>query len=139
MSALRWELYASFQNLLDTMAIIVSDLGLRRPGSYADLGAVLYNAGLISEGGLESVKLITVTRNILAHAYRRLGPGDLGKIVKDILPKVEAVAVSLERIAAEKNVDPEPALPLDVRRLAEVFERNNITLAYIFGSRARGD
>ena len=49
MSALRWELYASLQNLLDAIAMVVSDLRLRRLSSYADLGTILYDARLVDE------------------------------------------------------------------------------------------
>src|SRR5579885_1645500 len=135
-SALRWELYASLQNLLDALAMIVSDLGLRRPSSYADLGMVLYDAGLIDEEVRENIKLIAITRNVLAHAYRRLGSEDLDRIVKDILPKVEGVARNVERIMGEKNIDPEPIHLTNIKRIAKVFEKNNVILAYLFGSRA---
>ena len=137
-SALRWELYASLQNLLDALAMIVSDLRLRRPSSYADLGVVLYDAGLIDEETRENIKLIAVTRNILAHAYRRLGSEDLDRIVKDILSKVEDVAKNVEKLVSEKNIDPEPIPLTNIERIAKVFEKNNVILAYLYGSRARG-
>ena len=86
---------------------------------------------------MENIKLIETTRNFLAHAYMRLSPEDLEKIVREILPKAEAVARSLEIIVEEKNINPEPIPSINTEKLAKVFERNNITPAYFFGSRLR--
>ena len=46
LSALRWGLYATLQNVLDAMAMIVSDLGLKKP-PYAGLGRALHDANLL--------------------------------------------------------------------------------------------
>lgn len=47
-SALRWELYASLQNVLDGLAMIIADLGLRKPGTYSELGSVLRERGILT-------------------------------------------------------------------------------------------
>ncbi len=138
-SALRWELYSAVQNLLDSAAMIVSDLELRRPRSYADLGSILYEAGLIDAVTHENIKIIATTRNILAHAYRKLTTTDLEKIVNEILPKVKEVAMKLENILEKENIDPESEeIELLGRKLRKVFEKHGVIIAYLFGSRAKG-
>ena len=139
-SALRWELYASLQNILDALAIVVSDLGLRKPSSYADLGVVLSEAGLVSRGDAESVRLIAVTRNTLAHAYHKLTVEDFVQIVKHVLPRAEHIVEVLKEIADKKGLDPKErkVLNVDLDKIAEVFRRHNVVLAYLFGSRAKG-
>jgi len=135
-SALRWELYASLQNILDVMAMIVSDLGLRKPSSYSDLGVLLKEADLVDEETYNAIKLIAVTRNILAHAYRRLTIDDLNDIVRQIIPKAEHVIETLKEIAENKNLDPEP-IHINIEKIAEIFKRHGVVLAYLFGSRAK--
>ncbi len=138
-AALRWELYASLQNVLDATAMIVSDLRLRKPSSYSDLGDVLYEAGLADDDLRRGLKIIAITRNALAHAYRRLSPRDLSDIVKDVLPLVESVVGRLMRILKERRIDPSPCSAGELADvLKDVFERNGVVLAYLFGSRARG-
>ncbi|RLE89500.1 MAG: hypothetical protein DRN04_16230 [Thermoprotei archaeon] len=139
-SALRWELYASLQNILDALAIVVSDLGLRKPSSYADLGVVLSEEGLVSREDAESVRLIAVTRNTLAHAYRKLTVEDFVQIVKHVLPRAEHIVEVLKEIANRKGLDPKErkVLGVDLDKIGEVFRRHNVVLAYLFGSRAKG-
>jgi len=138
-SALRWELYASLQNILDAMAMMASDLGLRRPSSYADLGVLFKEAGLIGEEACNAIKLMAVARNTLAHAYRRLTADDLDGLVKQILPKAERVIEALKEVAESKSLDPEPTEPIYINaEVAEVFKRHGVALAYLFGSRAKG-
>ena len=139
-SALRWELYASLQNILDALAIVVSDLGLRKPSSYADLGVVLSEAGLVSREDAESVRLIAVTRNTLAHAYHKLTVEDFVQIVKHVLPRAKHIVEVLKKIADRKGLDPKEGkvLGVDLDKIAEVFRRHNVVLAYLFGSRAKG-
>jgi len=137
-SALRWELYSAVQNLLDSMAMIVSDLGLRRPRSYADLGSVLYEEGFIDLKAHEDVKVVALTRNILAHAYRKLSIEDLGRIVNEVLPKVESLVMKLEEILKRKNIDPKIGEVGNLgAKLKRVFEKHRVILAYLFGSRAK--
>jgi len=139
-SALRWELYASLQNILDALAIVVSDLGLRKPSSYADLGIVLSEEGLVSREDAESVRLIAVTRNTLAHAYHKLTVEDFVQIVKHVLPRAKHIVEVLKEIADRKGLDPKEGkvLGVDLDKIAEVFRRHNVVLAYLFGSRAKG-
>jgi len=139
-SALRWELYASLQNILDVMAMIVSDLGLRKPSSYADLDVLLKEADLVDEETCNTIKLIAVTRNILAYAYRRLTIDDLNDIVRQIILKAEHVIETLKEIAKNKNLDPEPIelTHINIEKIAEVFKKHGVMLAYLFGSRAKG-
>ena len=137
-SALRWELYASLQNILDAIAMIVSDLGLRRPGSYRDLDQVLYEAKLVDEQIDSYIKTVAATRNILAHAYRKLPTTDLDKVVKEVLPVAEKVIKVLDGILTEKDIDPRGNTQPAYRNLSRVFKRQHVKIAYLFGSRAKG-
>jgi len=139
-SALRWELYASLQNILDFITMMISDLGFRKPSSYADLGVLLREADLTDEEACNDIKLIAVTRNVLAHAYCRLTADDLNDIVKRIPPKAEHIIAVLKEIAENKGLDPECAKPIhiDMEKIADVFKRHSVVLAYLFGSRAKG-
>jgi len=57
-SALRWEVYAALQNTLDAMALIVADLGLKKPSAYSDLGRTLFEGGFLSKGEAEAAERI---------------------------------------------------------------------------------
>lgn len=140
-SALRWELYAALQNTLDAMAMVVADLGLRKPSSYADLGRVLYESSLIDEALLKVTRLIAITRSTLAHAYRRLGSEDLNAITRNVIPRLIALIRRLVELTESEGLDPESEEPETDKlreRLKVVFAKHNVLLAYLFGSRARG-
>ena len=137
LSALRWELYATLQNVLDAMAMIVSDLGLKKPPSYADLGRTPHDVNLLDRRYLEVINVIASTRNALAHAYRRMSSEDLSAIVRDILPKVMELVRELFRLVEVKGIDPVKA-SLRNEKLGSVFAKHGVSLAYLFGSRARG-
>ncbi|MBO3769449.1 MAG: HepT-like ribonuclease domain-containing protein [Thermoproteota archaeon] len=135
LSALRWELYATFQNILDSMAMITAELGLRKPSSYADLALVLRDFGLLDEDFSLIAKKIALTRNLLAHAYRKFSLEDLNLITKDMLPDAEKLISKLLEILESKNIDPQ----ISAAELSDVFKKHNVVFAYIFGSRARGN
>lgn len=105
-SALRWKLYATLQNVLDAVAMIISDLGLRKPGSYSDLGSVLHEVNVISAEARSTLREVALTRNILAYAYRRLKLEDLSKIVEGLLPKAKKLIELLLQVVEEKSLDP---------------------------------
>ena len=137
LSALRWEIYASLQNLLDGLAMLISALRLRKPGTYAELGTVLHEHGIIGPADEELVKRIARTRNVVAHAYRRLEVDELMDIAHELLPSLEELVEKLISFVREHGLDPSNGnIP---EKLSDVFERNAILLAYLFGSRARGD
>ena len=137
LSALRWEVYASLQNLLDGLAMLVSVLRLRKPSTYAELGAVLREHGVIDSADEELVKRVARTRNIVAHAYRRLEVDELTDIVHRLLPSLEEFVEKLVLFVKEHGLDPSKKNVLE--KLSDVFERNGILLVYLFGSRARGE
>ncbi|RLI40994.1 hypothetical protein DRO59_08020 [Candidatus Bathyarchaeota archaeon] len=139
-SALRWELYASLQNVLDGLAMVVVDLGLRKPGTYSELGSVLREHGVLTSEEERHVKVIAGARNTLAHAYPRLDVSDLSSVRREILPLAEKVSRKLIRYIAETELDPEERDEIeDLRvRLESVFKEHKIALAYLFGSRSRG-
>jgi len=83
------------------------------------------------------VKRIAKTRNIVAHAYRRLEVNELVDVAHELLPRLEELAEKLVSLVKEHGLNPSN---VDIpERLFNVFRRNDILLAYLFGSRARGD
>jgi len=137
LSALRWELYASLQNILDAVAMIIAELGLRKPTSYSDLGDVLHEKRLVGEEERNALKLIAKTRNTLAHAYRRLDMEDLRDMVENILPMAEKLAYKLFEVVKDRGVDPKQQNEA-WKKAEKVFKKHGAALAYLFGSRARG-
>ncbi|MEM2448035.1 MAG: HepT-like ribonuclease domain-containing protein [Candidatus Bathyarchaeia archaeon] len=142
-SALRWEVYATLQNVLDVMSMVVVDLGLRKPSSYSELGRIFYEGGLVNVDAVEIVRRIATVRNTLAHAYRRISIEDLLDIVNRLLPDVEKLIGSISRIIEEKGLDPDgrgfESAESMLNRMAETFKKHKVMIAYLFGSRARGD
>ena len=136
LSALRWELYAALQNTLDGLAMMLAELSLRKPSSYAELGKPLLEAGLLSEEDEKVARELALTRNVLAHAYRRLDFDDLVKVVKELLPKFEKLARRLLDLTNLKNID--PSRDSLTEKLSSVFAEHGVKFAYLFGSRARG-
>ncbi|KPV64093.1 MAG: Nucleotidyltransferase domain protein [Candidatus Bathyarchaeota archaeon BA2] len=139
-SALRWEFYASLQNLLDGLAMIVADLGLRKPGMYSELGSVLREHGVLTNEEEQHIKIIARARNTLAHAYRRLEVGDLSSIEREILPLAETISRKLIGYTTKTGLDPEhKSNTEDLRiKLEPLFKKHKVALAYLFGSRSRG-
>lgn len=139
-SALRWELYASLQNVLDGLAMIVADLGLRKPGTYSELGSVLREHGVLTSEEERHIKVIAGARNTLAHAYRRLEVSDLSSVEREILPLAENLSRKLIKYTTETELDPECKGDIeDLRvRLEPVFKKHRVALACLFGSRSRG-
>jgi uncharacterized protein YutE (UPF0331/DUF86 family) len=132
-SALRWEIYSSLQNLLDALAMIVADLGLIKPKTYADLGEILREKNILTQQHAELIKKIALVRNTIAHAYRGVTSTDLIKLVKELLPEVEKLCMFLIDYVQQTNLDPVSV----EQKFKEIFERNGVKLAYLFGSRSR--
>jgi uncharacterized protein YutE (UPF0331/DUF86 family) len=105
-SALRWEVYAALQNTLDAMAMIVADLGLKKPSAYSDLGRTLFEGGFLSRGEAEAAERVAAVRNMLAYAYRRVSAEDLQGIVRRLLPKTDKLIIKLGKLVDEKGLDP---------------------------------
>lgn len=120
--------------------MMVAELGLGKPSAYADLGQTLQERGFLSDRGyVDVIKTIAVTRNVLAHAYRRMGVEDLNKIVDEVLPKAEdLIGSELMRILEDEQIDPPGCGVSPSKELSEVFARHGVVVAYLFGSRARG-
>jgi len=139
-SALRWELYASLQNVLDGLAMIVADMGLRKPGTYSELGSVLREHRVLTNEDEQHTQIIARVRNTLAHAYRRLEVDDLSRIEDEVLPLAEAISRKLIDYTTETGLDPEQNTGVeDLRvKLEPVFKKHKVALAYLFGSRSRG-
>ncbi len=133
-AALRWEIYASLQNLLDSLAMVVADLGLRKPSSYSELGSILFERGVLDAEDVKLVKQAVATRNVMAHAYRAVEVDELRSLKQTVLPKVQEIARKLVGYVKDAGLDPEVVCPSG---LAEVFGRSGVQLAYLFGSRAR--
>jgi len=134
--ALRWAVYASLQNILDAMSMIVAQIGARKPKTYSELGDVLLEAQIIEENEAKLVKRIAYERNILAHAYRKIDKNELKELTAKFLTnKVKHFVKDFLNKCKNLNVDPETKID---EKLKEILEKEKITLAYIFGSRARG-
>ncbi|MBO3755021.1 MAG: DUF86 domain-containing protein [Candidatus Brockarchaeota archaeon] len=109
-SALRWELYAVFQGILDAMAMIVADLGLRKPSSYVDLASTLKDYGSLDDYFSTVAKKIASTRNLLAYAYRKFSPEDLNFIVTGILTEAEKLVSKLLETLRVRTLTRNPLL-----------------------------
>lgn len=133
-AALKWEIYSCLQNMLDSIAMIVVDLGLVKPSTYGDLGLILREKGIIDDEAVELIKKAAATRNLIAHAYRRVDIKELMEIVNNLLPKIEELCSFLTDYVKKSKLDPEITCPI---ACTEVFKRNNVKLVYLFGSRAR--
>lgn len=134
-AAIRWEIYSSLQNLLDSLAMIVVELGLVKPSTYGEIGTILHKNGVLSEADAELVKKAAATRNLIAHAYRIIEKEDLLQIATNLLPKVEELSKALMNYIKESNLDPENDC---LQEYIKAFEKNRVKLAYLFGSIARG-
>lgn len=134
-AAIKWEIYSSLQNLLDSLTIIVAELGLVKPSTYSEIATILQKNGVLNEIDAELVKRAAATRNLIAHAYRKIEKEDITQIVTNLLPKVEELSRTLMNYVRESNLDPE----IDYsQEYAKAFKKNRVKLAYLFGSRAKG-
>ncbi|PLJ77188.1 MAG: hypothetical protein B7L53_07790 [Thermofilum sp. NZ13] len=134
-ASLRWFLYEAHQDLLDALAALVAELGLRKPPTYAGIGHVLAENGLIGSGDAELISLLARNRNRLAHAYRLLDLTELREVYLQARDRVPRLAGLLLRITEERGVDP-PPLPESLLALLRSY---GVKALLLFGSRARGD
>ena len=134
-AALRWYLYSLHQNILDALASLLAEAGLRKPASYSELAAPLLERGYAPGWFAEEVAKVARTRNLLAHAYRRIPREELTDIARKALAAAPKLLEELSRIAESLGVDP----PLGSERVAGVLKRHpSVLAALLFGSRARG-
>jgi predicted nucleotidyltransferase len=96
---------------------------------------VLREKGILSEQNAELIKEVVAARNAVAHAYRGIGSKDLVELATNLLPKVEDLCRLLVDYVRKSSLDPETAFPYMCKK---VFEKNQVKLTYLFGSRARG-
>jgi len=134
-AAIKWEIYSSLQNLLDSLVMIVADLGLVKPSTYGELGVLLRESGVLNEADAELIRKVAATRNVFAHAYRAIESDDIIGVVGNLLPRVEELCKFLIGYVRDSNLDPEEGYP---SKCTETFNKNGVKLAYLFGSRAKG-
>ncbi|NAZ24141.1 MAG: DUF86 domain-containing protein [Thermofilum sp.] len=137
-AALRWYLYSLHQNVLDALASLISEAGLRKPGSYAELAKPLAEKGLVSEWFAGEVARMARTRNLLAHAYRRVPREDLVEIGNQVFGTVSALLETIIKLAERLGVDP-PHENVSSDMIAVFKQYRGIIAVLLFGSRARGD
>ena len=59
LSALRWEVYRCLQDILDAMVMIVADLSLRKPSTYAGLAETMFEGTVIDASKTEITKKLS--------------------------------------------------------------------------------
>jgi predicted nucleotidyltransferase len=134
-AALRWYLYSLHQNILDALASLLAEAGLRKPASYSELAAPLLERGYAPGWFAEEVAKVARTRNLLAHAYRRIPREELADVARKTLAAAPRLLEELSRMAESLGVDP----PLGSERVTGVLKRHpSVLAALLFGSRARG-
>jgi len=135
LSALRWEVYRCLQDILDAMAMIVADMGLRKPSTYAGLAETIFEGMVIDASEAEIAKKVVAARNALAHAYRKVSKKDLKSVVKEVLPSAKILVETLLKYVESNRLDP-PSFITNL--VSAAFKEHKVKLAYLFGSRARG-
>lgn len=135
-AALRWHLYSLHQNILDAIASLLAEAGFRKPAAYSELAAPLLERGYVPSWFAEGVARVAKTRNLLAHAYRRVSREELVSIARKAQAAAPKLLETIAKLAEELGVDPPPG---DALNAAEIFRhRPGIVAAVLFGSRARG-
>ena len=137
-AALRWYLYSLHQNVLDALASLISEAGLRKPGSYAELAKPLAEKGLVSEWFACEVARMARTGNLLAHAYRRVPREELVEIGNRVFGTAPALLETIIKLAERLGVDP-PHENASSDMIAVFKQYPGIIAVLLFGSRARGD
>jgi len=137
-AALRWYLYSIHQNVLDSLAIIIAELNIRKPPSYASLADPLVKLKIVDRNFSLNIKLIARNRNRLAHAYRQFTGDELIQLAKESLNLFPKILDKLIEIAESKGVDPNYDDKL-AQVLRDIFHGDGRVIAVVmFGSRARG-
>jgi len=137
-AAMRWYLYSLHRNILDALASLISEAGLRKPGSYAELAKPLAEKGLVSEWFVDDVARMARTRNLLGHAYRRVPGEELVEIGNQVFGTAPALLESIIELAERLGVDP-PHENVSSDMIAVFKQYPGIIAVLLFGSRARGD
>jgi predicted nucleotidyltransferase len=140
-NALRWLLYSISQGVLDLLSVLIVELGLRKPASYAELVKPLIEGGFINASFADDVVRIARFRNRLAHTYRRLTLKELLDEALWIKVRIPKIIDEVIRIAESRCIDPQPVLEEKLKHVLELIGgRDERIVAFIlFGSRARGD
>ncbi|MEM2718867.1 MAG: HepT-like ribonuclease domain-containing protein, partial [Candidatus Bathyarchaeia archaeon] len=71
--SLRWAIYEALKTLLDACSMIIAELGLRKPSSYAEI----VESGFLNSQEAYRLKNMARIRNRVAHTYRLLDPEEL--------------------------------------------------------------
>jgi len=105
-NALRWLLYSISQSVLDVLASLIAELGLRKPGSYAELAKPLFKKGFVEELFVNNIARIARFRNRLAYAYRRLSLEELLEEAMWFRVEIRKILAKIMSIAESSGVDP---------------------------------
>jgi len=85
---------------------LVAYMGWRTPRSYRDVGAILFENGVISGALYEQFKRAVNIRNILVHNYAYIMPKDLYVTIKDLIGALTEIMNSIISYMAERGIDP---------------------------------
>lgn len=119
------------QSLLDLGAMILVNLGKRKPETYRAIAIELADTmGLSDER--KFLESLAGFRNILVHGYALIDRDMEEEAFREMerkLPKIiNVIRDFIERLKLDPEVD---------ERLKEVFKRHGVKFAFLFGSRAR--
>jgi predicted nucleotidyltransferase/uncharacterized protein YutE (UPF0331/DUF86 family) len=140
-SLLKMVFFSLHQNVLDALAFLISEAGLRKPGSYAELAKLLAEKGLVSEWFADEVARVARalrTRSLLVHAYRRVPREALVEIGNQVFGTAPVLLETITKLAERLGVVP-PHENVSSDMIAVFKQYPGIIAVLLFGSRARGD
>jgi len=82
-------LHLAIECLLDIGNHVISDCGLPKPESYADIFRILGEQGLIPPGILKEIEGMAAFRNVLVHDYLRLDRVRVYQILREKLESMK--------------------------------------------------
>jgi len=86
-------LHLTIECLLDIGNHIISDYGLRKPDTYAEIFEILLENKIISKALFKELEGMAAFRNILVHDYLRLDLEKVYSILNDKLPSIEKLGM----------------------------------------------
>jgi len=129
------------QALLDLGFMAISALRGRRPSSYSEVGAILYELGVLNRDYAELLRAMAGLRDTLVHMYASVDREKVLEASKMLARDAPMISNAILEAIRSRGVDPLEHSDLDlewlVSKLRGVLE-GRVELAYLFGGRVKG-
>jgi uncharacterized protein YutE (UPF0331/DUF86 family)/predicted nucleotidyltransferase len=126
------------QALLDLGLMIIVALGWRRPRAYSEIGYILREYGVVSDGDADLLKSMAGLRNVLVHAYAVIDRDRVAEFAERLKVDAPRIASTVLRGVGDKPIDPPTEDVVEVVEKLRNVLSGRVLLAFLYGGRVKG-